>query len=145
MGFADTWNKMKNKATTEVSKFKNKDFMEALCAGAAMVAFADGALEAQEKKRLLSFFENEEALKVFDPVELMGTWRRFVAEFESDTDMAELKAMREIKQVTNREQQEMLAGYLTLIAKADGEIEPAERTKLVQIFKALSVDADDYI
>jgi len=50
----------------EVSKFQNKAFMEAVVSGCALVAAADGSIDASEKQKMAQFLERSDELKHFD-------------------------------------------------------------------------------
>lgn len=43
--------------TTEIAKFKNRDFMEADVTGCAIVAAADGSIDSSEKQKMVKFHE----------------------------------------------------------------------------------------
>ncbi len=47
----------REKLTTEVGKFKNKEFMEAIVAGCALVAAADGEISSAEKLKMSGFIK----------------------------------------------------------------------------------------
>ncbi len=42
----------KKNLSDQVKKFKNKDFMDAVVAGCAVVAAADGSIDAAEKQKM---------------------------------------------------------------------------------------------
>ena len=70
MGFFDSIKQMSkdvsNKLSSEVTKFKNKDFLNAVIAGCALVATSDGSISPDEKRKMLAFISNSDELKVFD-------------------------------------------------------------------------------
>jgi len=45
----------RDKMKTEVAKYKNNDFMEAVVAGCALVAAADGNISSEEKQKMAAF------------------------------------------------------------------------------------------
>ena len=45
----------RSKLTAEASKFKNRAFMEAVVNGCALVAAADGDIDASEKQKMAGF------------------------------------------------------------------------------------------
>ena len=51
---------------TEIGKFKNKDMMEGIVAGCAIVAYADGSASSAEKQKMIGFIKQSDALKVFE-------------------------------------------------------------------------------
>ena len=56
MSFSDFMSGLKQKTgelKAEMMKFKNKKFLNAATAGAALIAMADGVLDSEEKKKML--------------------------------------------------------------------------------------------
>ncbi len=51
--FKNWLNTTKKDLGDQVKKFKNKDFMEAVVAGCALVAFADGTISPEEKSKMV--------------------------------------------------------------------------------------------
>ncbi len=49
---------------TEVTKLKNKSFLEAVVAGCVIVAHADGVVRPEEKQKMMGFLRNSEVLSV---------------------------------------------------------------------------------
>lgn len=47
----------RDKLSTEVSKFKNREFMEAVVSGCALVAAADGNISSDENRRWSGLFK----------------------------------------------------------------------------------------
>ena len=52
----------RDKLSTEVSKFKNREFMEAVVSGCALVAAADGNISSDEKQKMVGFIQNSNEL-----------------------------------------------------------------------------------
>jgi tellurite resistance protein TerB len=138
-------NKAKSALKDEMAKYNNKEFMEGLCAGAALIAYADGELEATEKAKLLAFFERSEDLSVFDRATLISTFQKFAAEFEFDFGVGQDRAMKELSEVKDPAQRALIGRVLVAIARADGEIEQSEVTKLNRAFSVLGLDAREFI
>lgn len=130
------------KAEAAVQKFSGRtDFLEAVCAGAALVAAADGEIEDAEVTATVKAVKANKALATgFDPQTIDKTintmldragggrvgragLRKEIAEVAKDPEMAE-------------------AVVLTMldVAEADGEVEPAEQKLLESIAKDLGID-----
>ena len=56
----------RDKLASEVTKFKNREFMDAVVAGCALVSAADGDISAEEKLKMTGYIQNSQELKVFD-------------------------------------------------------------------------------
>jgi tellurite resistance protein TerB len=130
------------KAEAAVSKFSGRtDFLEAVCAAAALVAAADGEIEDAEVKATVKAVKANKALasgfdgaaveaainKMLDRagggrVGRMGLWEE-IREIAKDPEMAQAVVLTAID-----------------VAESDGEIEPEEKVVLERLAKELSVD-----
>lgn len=136
-------NRARDGLQEQLKKVANKEFAEACMAGAAMIAWADGQMEEAEKKKLAAYIERSPELSVFDRSHLIALFNRFSNEFEFDVDLGNAAAMKEIGQVRDPEQKLMLARVLMVIARADGEVEPAEEARLRKVFDRLGLTQAD--
>jgi tellurite resistance protein len=135
----------KASATELQAKYKeNIDFLEAVCAGVALVAAADGEIEDAEVgavQRLVS--SNDKISACYQPHQIS----------EVSTKMLALAKTQSGKQSLAR-QLDDIKGNATMcedvylialdIAYADGELEPAEKETLAKIAKRLNVDVSKF-
>lgn len=133
---------LKNKAAEATKKFSGRtDFLEAVCAAAALVAAADGEIEDGEikatikavaaNKTLSAGFDQKTIEQVMEKmlnragggrVGRSGLWDE-VAEVVKDPEMAEAVVLTALD-----------------VAEGDGEIEPAEKVVLDRLAKIANVD-----
>ncbi len=130
------------KAEAAVQKFSGRtDFLEAVCAGAALIAAADGEIEDSEVDATVKAVMANKALATgFDKLTIDKTinamldragggrvgrneLRKEVLEIAKDPEMAEAVILTALD-----------------VAEADGEIEPAEQKALEALAKDLGVD-----
>lgn len=120
------------------ARFTGKNFAEAVAAIAALVASADGEVEAKEVAKMERFLAVSPALQHFDKAEIKGMFNRFVAMVEFTPQ----KVYKELNDVKGDERQDIWdVGFA--IAASDGEIEPAEEKVLRKIADAWSLDVSD--
>lgn len=137
---------LKQKLTGSVAKFSGrKDFLEAVCAASALVAFADGSASDEEiDGTIKSITSNAQLSGSFSTREIETTAERMlqraqggrvgrsglykeIEDIESDTDMAETV-------------------LLTALDVADnGGIDDKEKAVLAEIAKRLSLNLTDYL
>lgn len=130
------------KAEAAVQKFSGRtDFLEAVCAAAALIAAADGEIEDSEVKSTVKAVKANKSLaggfdqgtieacinKMLDRasggrVGRMGLWAE-ISEVASDADMAEAVVLTALD-----------------VAESDGEVEPEEQKVLERLAKDLSID-----
>lgn len=130
------------KAEAAVQKFSGRtDFLEAVCAGAALIAAADGEIEDSEVDATVKAVKANKALATgFDQITIDKTinamldragggrvgrsqLRKEVLEIAKDPEMAEAVVLTALD-----------------VAEADGEIEPAEQKVLETLAKDLGLD-----
>ena len=130
------------KAEAAVQKFSGRtDFLEAVCAGAALIAAADGEIEDSEVDATVKAVKaNKPLAQGFDQLTIDKTintmleragggrvgragLRKEVLEIAKDPEMAEAVILTALD-----------------VAEADGEIEPAEQKVLEALAKDLGVD-----
>lgn len=137
----------KKKAAMEVkvSKVENRDLMEAIVAGAVLVAFADGDCSGDELQKLDSIIAVNDNLKHFGS-EIGATIDKYAAMYEAGARLAKMKLMKEITDVNADEQQKVEAFIIAIeIADADGNIDDDELKILKEIGKALGLNPENYI
>lgn len=133
-----------NQARAEVKKVEKRDLMQAVVAGAVLVAFADGELEEAEVSTLHKIVENQPSLAQFGS-ELTNTIDQYIETMKASKHLGRVKLMREIEDVKAdpKEIEEVFAVMVT-IAEADGEVEEAEVKILTDIGKKLNVNLKDW-
>lgn len=126
-------------------KAENKDLMEAMVGGVALMAFADGELEDSEITAINALLGSTKQLEVFGN-DVNVEFDRLCKKFESGYRMGRLEVMKEISDVKgNKEEAEMVLVICIEVAYADGELEPDEEKELNTIAGKLGLRLADYI
>ncbi len=148
MSFSDFMSGLKQKTgelKAEMMKFKNKKFLNAATAGAALIAMADGVLDSEEKKKMLKFIENNDALSVFKTQEVIGAFKDFIDNFDFDKDIGESKAYEALNLLRGNEVECRTVMRLILsIAAADGVFDDSEKMVARKIAIELNLNPDDF-
>lgn len=92
----------RDKLSTEVSKFKNREFMEAVVSGCALVAAADGNISSDEKQKMVGFIQNSNELKVFDVKDVIKAFNSVCEKFEFDQQIGRAEALKSIGQLRKK-------------------------------------------
>lgn len=126
---------------------QNKDYLEAVCAASALVAFADGELEEVEKSKVISLLSNHSTLgKMYDRPTIENTAEVMFKRAKDSSGRQSLA--RELDDIKGRADGKQMAEDVYLIAvdvsAADGEVEPEEKVVLEKIAKRLGVDPNDF-
>lgn len=132
-------------AQVTLHKVDNRDLMEAIVAGAVLVAYADGDCSAEELTTLQGIIENNDNLKHFGS-EIGTTIDKYSGMYESGKRLAKVKLMKELADVQADEEQKIEAFIIAIeIADADGDIDDAELAILKEIGKQYGLNPDNYI
>ena len=134
--------KIGRKAKEAASKFSGRtDFLQAVCAAAALIAAADGDIEDTEVKATVKAIKANKVLSEgFDQREI-ETCINGMLDRAGGGRVGRAGLWEEISEVA-KEPEMAEAVFLTAldVAEGDGEIEPAEKVVLERLAKDLSVD-----
>lgn len=122
---------------------ENKDFLEAVCAAAALVAAADGDIEESERRKVVSLITNHATLgKLYQQPAIEATADIMFKRAKDSSGRQQLA--RELDDIKSRPNGATMAEDVYLlavdIATADGEVEPQEDVVLKKIAARLGVD-----
>ncbi len=125
----------------------NRDYLEAVCAAAALVAIADGELEDSEKTKTINTLASHPVLgKMYD----RNTIEKCADDmFKRAKDRSGRQSLAgELDDIKARADGQRMADDVYLVASdvamADGEIEPEEAVVLEKIAKRLNVDPSKF-
>jgi tellurite resistance protein TerB len=141
----DKGNEARTRLTAEVSKFKNKTFMEATVAACALVAAADGTISAQEKQKMAGFIRNSDELKVFEMSTVIAFFEKVVGNFDFDADIGKAEALKVIGRLRgNDEQSRVMVRVACAIGASDGTFDEAEKAIVRTICIELGLKPADF-
>lgn len=133
---------LKGKAAEATQKFSGRtDFLEAVCAAAALVAAADGEIEDSEIKATMKAVSANKALVGgFDQKMIEQTMEKMLTRAGGGR-VGRAGLWDEISEVLkNADMAEAVVLTALDVAEGDGEIEPQERAVLEKLAKMASVD-----
>jgi tellurite resistance protein TerB len=133
------------KLTAEASKFKNKSFMEAVVAGCAIIAAADGTVSADEKQKMAGFIQRADELKHFEMSKVIEVFNKVSGDFEFDAAIGKASAMQTIGKIKgNPEQAKLLVRVVCAIGAADGDFDADEQAVAREICVELGLTPADF-
>ncbi|MDF2621436.1 MAG: terB [Xanthobacteraceae bacterium] len=125
----------------------NRDYLEAVCAACALVAYADGQIEDAERAKVVRVLTGHASLgKMYDQRTIEQTAETM---FKRAGDRSGRQALaNELDDIRSRPNAGQMADDIYLIADdvahADGELEPAEVEVLKKIAGRLGVDTSKF-
>lgn len=126
---------------------KTDDFLNAVCASAALVAMADGKIEDSERTKAISLVRNHTQLsKLYNGDKIETTIDRML---KLSADMSGRQELaRNLEKVKNLEGSKAMCEDVYLvaadIASADGNVDPKEEEVLKKIAGRLGVDPSKF-
>lgn len=141
----ETAEQARAKMAAEVSKFKNKAFMEAVVDACAILAASDGSIDASEKQKMAGFMRMSEELKHFDMSAVIERFNTTASNFEFDAEIGKAEALKSIGRLKgNEEQSRMLVRVAIAIGSSDGDFDPGEQKVSAEIARELGLNPDDF-
>jgi tellurite resistance protein TerB len=148
MGFKnvkDWLNQQKTSVQESLTRFKNKEFLEAVVAGCALVAAADGTIDDSEKETMAGFIQRNDALKVFDMSQVIASFNKFIGNFEFNVLVGKAEAFRAIHKIkTNEEAARLLIRVCCAIGMADGDFNSTEKAVVREICLELGLNPNEF-
>jgi len=137
----DKSNEARTRLTAEVSKFKNRTFMEATVAACALVAAADGTISSEEKQKMAGFIRNSDELKHFAMPDVIAFFEKVVGNFDFDADIGKAEALKIIGRLrANEEQARVMVRVACAIGASDGNFDEGEKGVVRTVCKELGLD-----
>jgi tellurite resistance protein TerB len=129
----------------EVGRFRNRTFMEAIANACAMMAVADGRVDAAEKQKMAGFMQRSEELKVFDMAEVIPVFNKAIEHFEFDVAIGRAEALKKIAKIKgNADQARLLVRVACTIGASDGTFDEAEKETARMMVRELGLSLKDF-
>lgn len=141
----DKGNEVRARLSAEVSKFKNRAFMEATVASCALVAAADGTISSEEKQKMAGFIRNSDELKNFAMPDVITFFEKVVGNFDFDAAIGKAEALKVIGRLrSNPEQARVMVRVACAIGASDGNFDQKERAVVREICVELGLSPADF-
>ncbi len=135
----------RDKMKTEVAKYRNADFMEAIVAGCALVAAADGKVTSDEKQKMAAFIQRSDELSVFDMAMVIEAFNKIMEGFEFDAAIGKIEAMKKITRLRGKDEEaRTMVRVCCVIGAADGDFDADERKVVAEICTELGLSPSEF-
>lgn len=134
----------KDSICTEVAKFKSRDLLEAVIAGCTMVAYADGGISTEEKRKMLNYLKLSDQLKVFNKDDIIKTFQKYAEKFEFDNIIGIGEVMQTVQKFRNKPQAQLVVRICCAIGAADGNFDELEQTVVRKMCLELGLNPADF-
>lgn len=149
MGFLDNLKAQSQTAAdqlkTKAGQLKNKDFAQASMAMVALIAAADGSIDAAEKQKMTGFITSNDTLSIFPPDELKGYFDNYARKLESDFDFGKVEVIQAIAKLKKKpDQARAVVQVGIIIGGADGNFDADEQKALREACNALGLPPAEF-
>jgi len=145
MAFLDWVKEQKEKTVTGIKQFANKDFMEAVAAGCAMIACADGTIDSSEKQKMVGYINLNESLKVFNLNDVLQRFNYYAQMFEFDFNVGKSEALKAIAKVKkNPDAARTCIAVCCAIGAADGNFDKDEKQLVKEMCSQLGLNSSEF-
>lgn len=135
----------RDRMTAEASKFKNRSFMEAVVAGCALVAAADGTISAEEKQKMAGFVSRADELKHFEMAQVIEVFNKVSSDFDFDALIGKGSALKIIGKIKDKpDQAKLLIRVVCAIGAADGDFDEDEQAVVREICNELNLSPSNF-
>jgi tellurite resistance protein TerB len=146
------WNDVKEKMSDanaslqkNIGQFKNKKFADASMAMCALVAAADGDIDAEERKKTAAFIMSNETLKVFSASDLKEKFDFFCNKLESDYGFGKIEAIQALGALKGKQNEARACIQLgIIIAGADGDFDADEKFAIKEACNAVGISPSEF-
>ena len=146
------WDQLKNNAAsmneqlqTNVAKFKNADFANATMAMCALIAAADGSIDASERSKTAALITSNETLKIFSASELKEKFDFYCDKLTADFDFGRIEAIQAIAKLKSKEDQARAVIQVGIvIGGADGNFDKDEMKAVRDACNAVGINPSEF-
>ncbi len=149
MGFFDNLKEqvaeLNNSLQSSVKKYKNAKFADAAMAACALIAAADGTIDASERKKTASYITKSEALAVFDVAELQQKFVSYCDKLSADFDFGKIEMLQIIGKLRGKEEQaRTVIQVAIIIGGADGNFDDDEKMAVRDICNTVGINPAEF-
>ncbi|MGD6747844.1 tellurite resistance TerB family protein [Streptomyces sp. BH106] len=129
------WDRIKESASTmqtqlvaKKNDLKSGAFRDASMAMCALVAAADGTIDASERRRVAQLIMSNEVLQNFDATDLQKRFEANLDKLTADFDFGKVSVLQEVAKAKKKEAEARAVIQIGIvIGGADGDFDQAER------------------
>ncbi len=143
--FKDNLSQMNSSLQTNISKFKNTDFANASMAMCALIAAADGSIDASEKQKTTALIISNEILKIFPASDLRQKFEFYCDKLSQDFDFGKIEAIQALAKLNKKpDQGRAIIQIGIIIGGADGNLDRDERKVIKEACYAVGIKPEEF-
>ncbi len=146
------WDQLKSKTAemngqlkTKAGQFKSKEFANGSMAMCALIAAADGSIDATERQKTAALILSNDVLAIFPPEELRQKFDFYCDKLSKDFDFGKVEAIATVAKLKSKPDQARAVIQIgIIIGGADGEFDPHERQAVKEACFAAGIPPTEF-
>jgi tellurite resistance protein TerB len=146
------WDQLKSKTqdmnaqlTTKKDQFKSKEFAAGSMAMCALIAAADGSVDAEERRKTAALIASNNVLSVFPAADLQQKFDFYCDKLVKDFDFGKLEAIGTIGKLKGKpDHARAVISIGVIIGGADGTFDADERQAVKEACFAVGIDPSEF-
>ena len=146
------WDQLKSRSATMSSQlktkahtFKNADFANGSMAICALIAAADGSIDASERQKVAGFITSNDVLSIFPADELRSKFDNYCNKLSADYDFGKIEAIQAIGKLKKKEDQARAVIQIgIIIGGADGNFDDDEKRAVKEACNAVGISPAEF-
>ena len=136
---------MNSQLKTKAGQFKNKDFANAAMAVCALIAAADGSIDAEERRKVAGLITANDVLSIFDASQLRERFDHYCNKLSADYDFGKVEAIQAVSKLKSKgDQARAVVQIGIIIGGADGNFDKSERAAVREVCFAVGIDPQEF-
>ncbi len=146
------WDQLKTRTTemsgqlkTKAGQFKSKEFANGSMAMCALIAAADGKIDASERQKTAALIMSNDVLAIFPPDELRQKFDFYCDKLSKDYDFGKVEAIGTIGKLKSKPDQGRAVIQIgIIIGGADGDFDVDERKAVKEACFAVGIAPSEF-
>jgi tellurite resistance protein TerB len=131
---------MSGQLKTKAGQFKSKEFANGSMAMCALIAAADGSIDASERQKTAGLIMSNDVLAIFPPDELKQKFDFYCDKLSSDYDFGKVEAVATIAKLKSKQDQARAVIQIgIIIGGADGTFDDDEKKAVKEACFAVGI------
>ena len=136
---------MNTQLTTKAGQFKNKEFANGSMAMCALIAAADGSIDAAEQAKTMSLIHSNSVLSVFPPDELQQKFDWYCSKLGGDFEFGKVEAIATIGKLKSKpDAARAVIQVGIIIGGADGNFDDDEKKAVREACNAVGIPPSEF-
>jgi tellurite resistance protein TerB len=136
---------MSSQLKTKAGQFKNKEFANGSMAMCALVAAADGSIDANERQKTAGLIMSNDVLSIFPPNELREKFDFYCDKLTKDYDFGKVEAIATIAKLKAKQDQARAVIQIgIIIGGSDGNFDADEKKAVKEACFAVGISPSEF-